>query len=187
MSAGAATTRPEPVAVGFTAAQAARLTGCTLPQLSSWERSGLVNPPPGPTHRYRHQDLVALRVVASLLEAGLGLDRVRRAVGYVIDAGDDDAPRALVTDGDTVWACRDDREVLDALRDRPVALVVAIGRIEEDVAAAVGAFDAERRAFVQGLRAEAGTAEVTSSGEAASGRGGDASAPGASHRRATRR
>ena len=99
--------------MGFTAAQAARLTGCTLPQLSSWERSGLVTPPPGPAHRYRLQDLVALRVVASLLEAGLGLDRVRRAVGYVVDAGDDHPPPVLVTDGEAVWACRDDRELAD--------------------------------------------------------------------------
>jgi DNA-binding transcriptional MerR regulator len=174
--------------VGFTAAQAARLTGCTLPQLSSWEGSGLVTPPPGPAHRYRHQDLVALRVVASLLEAGLGLDRVRRAVRYVVDAADDDPPRALVTDGETVWACRDDRQVLDALRDRPVALVVAVDRIGEDVAAAVRAFDAEREAFVQGLHdAEAGTADVTSNGGAVSGRAADASARAPSHRRATRR
>lgn len=174
--------------MGFTAAQAARLTGCTLPQLSSWERSGLVTPPPGPTYRYRLQDLVALRVVASLLEAGLGLDRVRRAVGYVVGAGDDDAPRALVTDGETVWACRDDRQVLDALRDRPVAFVVAVDRIGEDVAAAVRAFDAERQAFVQGLYdAETGTADVTANGEAVSGPAGDASARGPSYRRATQR
>jgi DNA-binding transcriptional MerR regulator len=152
VSAGAATTSPDPaLAVGFTAAQAARLTGCTLPQLSSWERSGLVAPPPGPTHRYRFQELVALRVVGELLESGLGLDRIRRAVGYVVQ-GADETPRSLVTDGETVWACRDDGEVLDALREGPVALVVAVDRIEEDIGVAVRAFDAERQAFVQGLR-----------------------------------
>jgi DNA-binding transcriptional MerR regulator len=151
VSAGAATTSPDPaLAVGFTGAQAARLTGCTLPQLSSWERSGLVSPPPGPTHRYRFQDLVAVRVVCELLESGLGLDRIRRAVGYVVQ-GPDGAPRSLVTDGETVWACRDDGGVLDALRHTAVALVVAVDRIEEDVGVAVRAFDAERQAFVQGL------------------------------------
>ena len=151
MSAGVATTSPDPaVAVGFTAAQAARLTGCTLPQLSSWDRSGLVTPPPGPTHRYRFQDLVALRVVSALLDSGLGLDRIRRAFGYVVQ-GADATIRSLVTDGETVWACQDDGEVLDALRNGPVALVVAVDRIEKAVAVAVRAFDAERQAFVQGL------------------------------------
>jgi DNA-binding transcriptional MerR regulator len=163
--------------VGFTAAQAARLTGCTLPQLSSWERSELVAPP-GPTQRYRREDLVALQVVAALLDAGLGLERIRRAVGYLIESGDD-VPCSLVTDGETVWACCDDGEVLDALRHGPVALVVAVDRIREDVDAAVRAFDAERQAFVQGLHdAEAVTTETASNGEAVSGRAGDASARG---------
>lgn len=149
--------------MGFTAAQAARLTGCTLPQLSSWERSGLLTPPSGPTHPYRFQDLVALRVVASLLDAGLGLDRIRRAVGSLVEMPEDRVPRSLVTDGETVWACRDDREVLDALRTGPVTLVVALDRIGEDVGASVRAFDAERQAFVQGLHdAEAATGRATS-------------------------
>jgi DNA-binding transcriptional MerR regulator len=180
--------------VGFTAAQAARLTGCTLPQLSSWERSGLVAPP-GPTHQYRFQDLVALRVVVELLDAGLGLDRIRRAVSYLVEAGEHTAPRALVTDGKTVWACGDDGQVLDALRNGPVALVVAVEHVRQDVTAAVGAFDAERRAFVQGLHdAEAAVGPAApsgdqepSSGEEVSGRGGDASAPGRSRPRATQR
>jgi len=169
--------------VGFTAAQAARLTGCTLPQLSSWERSGLVTPPPGPSHRYRFQDLVALRVVASLLEAGLGLTRIRTAVGSLVTAANDDSPRSLVTDGETVWPCRADGEVLDALRNGPVALVVAVDRIEVDVDAAVRAFDAERQEFVQGLH----DADAAASGEEESGRAGGANAHARSRPRATQR
>ena len=199
MSAGAATTSPDPTvavgAVGFTAAQAARLTGCTLPQLASWERSGLVVPPPGPTHRYRFQDLVALRVVALMLDAGLGLDRIRLAVGELVEPGAKTTTRSLVTDGETVWTCRDEREVLDALRNRPVALVVAVDRIEEDLGTAVRAFDAEREEFLQGLHdaEDAVSQPVPSgeqtprSGEAVSGRAGDASVPGRSRPRATPR
>lgn len=169
--------------MGFTAAQAARLTGCTLSQLSSWERTGLVTPPPGPTHRYRYQDLVALRVVASLLDAGLGLARIRTAVESLVTAGDDDVPRSLVTDGETVWPCREEGEVLDALRNGPVALVVVVDRIEADVDAAVRAFDAERQEFVQGLH----DADSAASGAAQSGRADDASAHARSRPSAMRR
>ncbi|HYV59832.1 MAG TPA: helix-turn-helix domain-containing protein [Acidimicrobiia bacterium] len=169
--------------MGFTAAQAARLTGCTLPQLSSWERSGLVTPPPGPSHRYRFQDLVALRVVASLLDAGLGLARIRAAVGFLVTAANEDGPRSLVTDGETVWPCREDGDVLDALRNGPIALVVTVDRIEADVDAAVRAFDDERQEFVQGLH----DADAAASGEGESGRAGDASAHARSRPRATRR
>jgi DNA-binding transcriptional MerR regulator len=178
--------------VSFTAAQAARLTGCSLSQLSSWERLGLVVPPPGPTHPYTFRDLVALRVVASLLDAGLSLARIRRAVQYLVESGDDPAALSLVTDGDTVWACRDDGQILDALRHGQVALFVGLDRVTADVAAEVHAFDAERQEFVDGLR-DGGTADATDTtgapptGEAASGRAGDASAPGRSRRRAAPR
>ena len=101
---GVATTRPDQaVAVSFTAAQAARLTGCSLSQLSSWERLGLVVPPAGRTHPYTFQDLVALRVVASLLDAGLSLARIRRAVRYLVESGEDVA--ASVDSSPTATRC----------------------------------------------------------------------------------
>lgn len=172
--------------MGFTAAQAARLTGCSLSQLSSWERLGLVVPPPGRTHPYTFQDLVALRVVASLLDAGLSLARIRRAVQYLVESGEDVAALSLVTDGDTVWACRDDGQILDALRHGQLALFVGLDRVTEDVAAEVSAFDAERQEFVDGLRdSELDVTAPPPTGEAASGRAGGASARGRSRRRAT--
>jgi DNA-binding transcriptional MerR regulator len=140
--------------VSYTAAQAARLTGCTEAQLRYWERIGLLAPLPeqGGTARYSFRDLVALRVVASLLESGLSLARVRKAVRYLVEAGEDVAGLRLVTDGDTVWACRDDGQILDALRRGQLALFVAVDRMAADVEAEVRAFDAERTAFVEGLR-----------------------------------
>jgi DNA-binding transcriptional MerR regulator len=174
--------------VSFTAAQAARLTGCSLSQLSSWERTGLVAPTPGPMARYSFQDLLALRVVASLLDAGLSLARIRRAVQYLVESGEDVAALSLVTDGDTVWACRDDGQILDALRHGQLALFVGLDRITADVEAEVRAFDAERQEFVDGLRdGEPGATESPASGEAASGRAGGANARGRPRRRATPR
>jgi DNA-binding transcriptional MerR regulator len=137
-----------------------------------------VVPPPGRTHPYTFQDLVALRVVASLLDAGLSLARIRRAVHYLVESGEDVAALSLVTDGDTVWACRDDGEILDALRHGQVALFVGVDRITADVETEVRAFDAERQEFVDGLRdAGPGVTGPPPIGEAASGRAGGASAP----------
>ena len=72
--------------MGYSALQAARLTGSTEAQLRYWQRIGLVAPDDGD---YSFRDLVALRVVASLLEAGLALGRVREAVRYLLASGDD--------------------------------------------------------------------------------------------------
>lgn len=136
--------------MGYTSAQAARLTGCTVSQLRYWVRSGLV-PPTAAGGGYTFRDLVALRVVRSLLDAGLSSTRVHAAVRWVRESGDDLASLRIVTDGRSVWACHDDGQILDALHAGQLALFVAVDRVAADVDADVRAFDAERADFVHHL------------------------------------
>jgi DNA-binding transcriptional MerR regulator len=137
--------------VGYTAAQAARLAGCTVSQLRYWSRNGLVAPT-ADGGGYAFRDLVALRVVRSLLDAGVSSTRVHAALRWVRDSGDDLASLRIVTDGRTVWACHDDGQILDALKAGQLALFVAVDRLAADVDADVRAFDAERAAFVERLK-----------------------------------
>ena len=136
--------------MGYTSAQAARLTGCTVSQLRYWARGGLV-PPTAVGGGYTFRDLVALRVVRSLLDAGLSSTRVHAAVRWVRESGDDLASLRIVTDGRNVWACHDDGQILDALHAGQLALFVAVDRVAADVDADVRAFDAERADFVHHL------------------------------------
>lgn len=137
--------------LAYTAAQAARLSGCRPAQLDTWRRIGLVVPAE-PSGAYTFRELVVLRMVAALLDAGVPMRRIRRAVRELVDAGEDLAALSLVSDGDAVLACRDDGQVLDALRRGQLVLFVSVDRIAHQVEAEVRAFDAERRAFVAGLR-----------------------------------
>ena len=143
--------------MGYTAIQAARLTGCSTAQLDAWRRIGLLVPddadPAGP---YSFRDLVALRMVASLLDAGLPMPRIRRAVAELVRTGDDFTGLRLVTDGDTVWACRDDGQILDALRHGQLALFVSVDRFADEVEHEVRDYDADRDAFLAELRARDG-------------------------------
>jgi DNA-binding transcriptional MerR regulator len=138
--------------MAFTASQTARLTGCTAAQLESWDRAGLVSVRPGDDGPYAFRDLVALRTVKSLLDAGLSLARVRRAVAEIARGGDELSGLQLVTDGDRVWACHDDGQILDALRHGQLALFVSVGRVAADVEADVREFSRERQTFVDQLR-----------------------------------
>ena len=147
-------------AVAYTAAQAARLSGCSVSQLRYWSRTGLL-PPSEAGSKYSFRDLVALRVVHSLLDAGLSTIRVRAAVRWVRESGDELSGLRLVTDGRNVWACRDDGQILDALRAGQLALFVAVDSLAAEVDAEVRAFDAERAAFVEQLRRDAGGADRT--------------------------
>jgi DNA-binding transcriptional MerR regulator len=136
--------------VAYTSAQAARLSGCSLSQLRHWARTGLV-PAGEPDGQYSFRDLVALRVVRSLLDTGLASSRVRAAIRWLRDSGEELASLRLVTDGRHVWACHDDGQILDALRAGQLALFVAVDRVAAEVAAEVRTFTAERAEFVERL------------------------------------
>jgi DNA-binding transcriptional MerR regulator len=129
----------------------ARLAGCSAAQLEYWARHGVVTP--GPDGTYSFRDLVALRMIHSLLDAGVPLRRVRRAVQMLLEQGDDLSGLRLVADGDRIYACHDDGEILDALRHGQLALFVAVDRIVADVEADVAGFDRDRQSFVDELRA----------------------------------
>ena len=135
----------------FTAAQASRLSGCTLSQVRYWSRTGLVEPTGARGYEFR--DLVALRLVRSLLDAGLPTTRARAAIESVRSLDEELTNVRLVTDGQQVWICYDDGQILDALRAGQLALFVAVGQVAADVDAEVAAFRAERDAFVEQLRA----------------------------------
>jgi DNA-binding transcriptional MerR regulator len=139
---------------GFTPAQAARLSGCTSAQLRYWARSGLVTPGVGDA-AYSYRDLVALRVVRTMLDAGLSTARARAALAAVRAAGHDVTSLRIVTDGRRVWACYDDGQILDALRAGQLALFVAVDQVAADVDADVRAFSSERAEFVEHLIAQA--------------------------------
>jgi DNA-binding transcriptional MerR regulator len=147
---------------GFTAEQATRFTGCTAHQLRYWDRIDLVKPSvqqtggrPGVRRLYSFRDLIALRVIRSLLEGGMSLQRVRRAIEYLRKkAGLDEhlSEVKLVTDGQSVFkVCRTDGELLDALREGQMAFFVAIGDIAQNVDERVSQFLYDREEFIEAL------------------------------------
>ena len=148
---------------GFTSLQAGRFTGCTGNQLRYWDKIALVRPSmqatggrPGVRRYYSFRDLVALKVVKSLLDGGMSLQRVRRAFEYLRStAGLDEhlSTLKLVTDGQSIFKiCRNDGEILDALRQGQMTFFVAIDQVAAEVDAGVSEFKKDREQFVRTLR-----------------------------------
>ena len=148
---------------GFTAQQASRFTGCTPRQLRYWDQVGLVRPSvqqtggrPGVPRMYSFRDLVALKVVKSLLDGGVSLQRVRRAWEYLNQTAKLDEHLAevkLVTDGRSVFkVVRREGEVLDALRQGQMAFFVAIDEVTRQVSDNVAEFRRDRDQFLRALR-----------------------------------
>jgi DNA-binding transcriptional MerR regulator len=147
----------------FTAEQACRLSNCTHHQLRYWDKVGLVQPSlqptggrPGVRRLYSFRDLVALKVVRSLLDNGMSLQRVRRAWDYLRREGDMDTHLSevkLVTDGQSIFrVSSDEGELMDALREGQLAFFVAIDEIVHEVEEDVTRFELDRDRFLTMLR-----------------------------------
>jgi DNA-binding transcriptional MerR regulator len=147
---------------GFTADQASRFTGCTSHQLRYWDRVGLVRPGvqssggrPGVRRLYSFRDLVALRVVRSLLDGGMSLQRIRRAIEYLRKKQGLDQHLSevrLMTDGKSIFEiCRNDGEVLDALKEGQMAFFMAIDDVARSVDGHVSQYLYDREEFVEAL------------------------------------
>lgn len=148
---------------GFSAEQASRLTNCTAHQLRYWDRIGLVRPSvqatrgrPGVRRLYSFRDLVALKVIRSLLEGGMSLQRVRRAIEYLRKkAGLEEhlSEVKLVTDGKSIFKiCRTEGELLDALKEGQLAFFVAIDDIARSIDGKVAEYLYDREEFITALQ-----------------------------------
>jgi DNA-binding transcriptional MerR regulator len=129
--------------VGYRGPQACKIVDITYRQLDYWTRTGLVNPSIQPakgsgTQRlYSFNDLLQLKVIKSLTDAGASLQKVRQAIDYVRDELDADwAKVTIVADGSGVYACTSDAEVVDLLRSGQGVLgaIVAVGKVRDQLA-----------------------------------------------------
>ena len=129
--------------MGYRGPQACKIVDITYRQLDYWTRTGLVVPSiqaaqgSGTQRLYSFNDLLQLKVIKSLTDAGASLQKVRQAIDYVRDDLQDDWSQVtIVTDGAGVYACTSDAEVVDLLRNVQGVLgaVVAVGKIRDQLA-----------------------------------------------------
>lgn len=128
---------------GYRGPQTCNIVGITYRQLDYWTRTGLVTPSlaeakgSGTQRLYSFNDLLQLKVIKSLTDAGASLQKVRQAIDYVRDNLSDDWSKVTIaTDGGGVYACTSDAEVVDLLRKGQGVLgaVVAVDRVREQLA-----------------------------------------------------
>ncbi len=128
---------------GYRGPQACKIVGITYRQLDYWTRTGLVVPSiqaangSGTQRLYSFNDLLQMKVIKSLTDAGADLRKVRQAIDYVRRNLDQDwASLTIVTDGRGVYACTSDAEVVDLLRSGQGVLgaVVAVDKVREQLA-----------------------------------------------------
>jgi DNA-binding transcriptional MerR regulator len=109
--------------IGYRGPTACAAAGITYRQLDYWARTDLVVPSirsasgSGSQRLYSFKDILVLKVVKRLLDAGVSLQNIRVAVEALRKRGVDDlAQVTLLSDGTTVYECTSSEEVVDLLR-----------------------------------------------------------------------
>src|SRR5213595_3187526 len=108
---------------GYRVPEVCRVVGISYRQLDYWARTGLVTPSvrdasgSGTQRLYSFRDMVVLKVVKRLLDAGVSLQNIRKAIDTLRSRGVDDlAEITLISDGTTVYECWSPEEVVDLLQ-----------------------------------------------------------------------
>ncbi len=143
---------------GFSGAKAAEIVGITYRQLDYWARTDLVRPSledakgSGSRRRYSYRDLLELKVIKSLLDAGIKLESVREVFAYLQEnLGEDVTTANLVIQGNQAVLVRDGGELIDLVqKGQGVLNVLALANVVTDV-----------DARIVELRPEPGDASVT--------------------------
>lgn len=108
--------------VGYRGPQVCQITGVTYRQLDYWTRTNLIHPSvaeatgSGSQRLYGFRDLVIIKIIKGLLDTGISLQNVRKALVQLdqLDATELSGIN-LFSDGKTVYQCRSAEEVIDLL------------------------------------------------------------------------
>ena len=127
---------------GYRAPQVCKLVGITYRQLDYWARTDLLTPSiqdasgSGSQRRYSFGDIVQLKVVKRLLDAGMSLKKIRQAMDILRAELESDQPLAdvtLLSDGATIYAAHSATEVVDVFRGGQGVFGIAVGPVEEEL------------------------------------------------------
>lgn len=127
---------------GYRAPQVCKVVGITYRQLDYWARTDLLVPSlreaagSGSQRLYTFTDVVQLKVIKRLLDAGMSLKKIRSAVEILREQLDSEQPLAdvtLLSDGQTIYAAHSEEEVVDVFRRGQGVFGIAIGPVEAEV------------------------------------------------------
>lgn len=135
---------------GYRGPVACAAAGISYRQLDYWARTRLVEPSvqtaggSGTQRVYSFRDIVVLKVVKRLLDAGVSLQNIRKAIEVLRARGANDlAEITLISDGTTVYECRSPEEVVDLLQGGQGVFGIALAGAVQEIEASVSPLRAD--------------------------------------------
>ncbi len=136
--------------LGFSGTQTAKVVGISYRQLDYWARTDLIRPSlsdasgSGSRRRYSYSDLLELKTIKKLLDAGIKLEQVRKVFAYLREhVSTDIAAAHIVIDGGSVMLC-DGTQLIDVLQHgQGVLNVLSLGGVKDELEADLAPLRAE--------------------------------------------
>lgn len=130
---------------GYSGQRTAEIVGITYRQLDYWARTNLVRPSladargSGSRRRYSYRDLLELKAIKRLLDAGIKLELVRDVFAYMRENLGEDITRAnLVIQGNKTVLIQSDGELIDLVRKgQGVLNILPLAGVKEEVDAKI--------------------------------------------------
>ena len=107
---------------GYSGDEARKIVGITYRQLDYWARTELIRPSlsdasgSGTRRRYSYRDLLKLKAVKALIDAGIRLALIRRVFEFLEEKLDEDVVQVnLVIQGSSVMVQRGEEEIVQSV------------------------------------------------------------------------
>jgi DNA-binding transcriptional MerR regulator len=130
----------------YSSNEVCKIIGITYKQLDYYDRTDFIKPSItgaggyGTRRMYSFDDLMKLKVIKKLIEAGISLQKLRKTKKYLDEynsqndsIGDGFLKLTLISDGNTVYACNSDREIVDTLKSGQGVFGIALGKVYSDL------------------------------------------------------
>ena len=135
--------------IGYRGATACSAAGISYRQLDYWARTGLVEPSvrvamgSGSSRLYGFRDILVLKIVKRLLDAGVSLQNIRTAVNHLRERGVKELEAiTLMSDGASIYECISPDQIIDLLAGGQGVFGIAVGAVLREVETTLIEFDA---------------------------------------------
>ena len=142
--------------MNFNSQAVVKITGLNFRQVDYWDRTHFIKPSIseaagyGSVRLYSFSDLVQFKVAKTLLDKGISLQKIRKAINYLKkNMPEVEKPLEEVrflTDGETIFVLtKDTAKIIDTLKSGQLVFSLALGEIVEGLKGEITALQKERK------------------------------------------
>jgi DNA-binding transcriptional MerR regulator len=146
--------------LNFNTKTASKITRLSIRQIDYWDRTHFIKPSVheasgyGSMRLYSFNDLVQLKLAKTLLDKGVSLQKIRKAIIYLRKNMPEIKKPLLelrfLTDGETIFVLtKNQKKIIDTLKSGQLVFSIALGGIVEDLKGEVLTIQRERRYDVE--------------------------------------